>query len=317
MATDLRLESSSSSRSLAERIIEAYEDCGSIPHLGHSPLPSDHEVAGILADLRELLYPGYGRRQDLHPGNLVSHVRDLIEVLRDRLTEQVARALRHDRGVRDLRTDLEAEARQIAVHLLESIPELRTTLAEDVRAAYDGDPAAKGINEIIFCYPGLAAITVFRIAHVLHELGVPLIPRMMTEAAHSKTGIDIHPGATIGRRFFIDHGTGVVVGETTEIGDNVKLYQGVTLGALSLPSDAHGSLVRGKKRHPTVEDHVTIYAGTTIIGGDTVIGEGSTIGANVFLTHSVPPRSLVVAEGHSVRVMDKDKRDAEWADWVI
>jgi serine O-acetyltransferase len=295
MATDLRLESSS--RSLAERIIETYEDCGPIHHLGHPTLPSGHEVAGILADLRELLYPGYGRRQDLHPGNLASHVGDLIEVLNDRLTEQVARALRHDRGFPDLRTDPEAKAREIAGRLLESIPELRTTLAEDVQAAYDGDPAAKGFDEIILCYPGMAAIIVFRIAHLLDELGVPLIPRMMTEYAHSKTGIDIHPGATIGRRFFIDHGTGVVIGETTRIGDNVKLYQGVTLGALSLPSDAHGNLVRGKKRHPTIEDHVVVYANATILGGRTVIGHHAVIGASTWITRSVDPYTTITSEG--------------------
>jgi serine O-acetyltransferase len=295
MATDLRLESSS--RSLAERIIETYEDCGPIHHLGHPSLPSGHEVAGILADLRELLYPGYGRRQDLHPGNIASHVGDLIEVLNDRLTKQVTRALRHESGFRDLETDFEAEAREIAGRLLESIPELRTTLAEDVQAAYDGDPAAKGFDEIILCYPGMAAIIVFRIAHLLHELGVPLIPRMMTEYAHSKTGIDIHPGATIGRRFFIDHGTGVVIGETTQIGDNVKLYQGVTLGALSLPSDAHGNLVRGKKRHPTVEDHVVVYANATILGGRTVIGHHAVIGASTWITRSVDPYTTVTSEG--------------------
>jgi serine O-acetyltransferase len=254
-------------------------------------------VAGILADLRELLYPGYGRRQDLHPGNIASHVGDLIEVLNDRLTKQVTRALRHESGFRDLETDFEAEAREIAGRLLESIPELRTTLAEDVQAAYDGDPAAKGFDEIILCYPGMAAIIVFRIAHLLHELGVPLIPRMMTEYAHSKTGIDIHPGATIGRRFFIDHGTGVVIGETTEIGDNVKLYQGVTLGALSLPSDAHGSLVRGKKRHPTIEDHVVIYANATILGGRTVIGHHAVIGASTWITQSIDPYTTVTSEG--------------------
>ena len=203
-------------------------------------MPSYREVVEILADLREILYPGYGRRQNLHLGNVGYHVGDLIDSLHDRLTQQIARALRHDCKASELETDFEAEAQLIAIRLLESIPALRKTLAEDVQAAFEGDPAAKNLDEIIFCYPGLAAITVFRIAHELHGLGVPLIPRMMTEYAHGKTGIDIHPGATIGRRFFIDHGTGVVIGETTHIGDGVKIYQGVTLGALSFPRDEDG-----------------------------------------------------------------------------
>src|SRR5438270_161850 len=190
-------------------------------------------------------------------GNVSYHVGDLIDSLYDRLTQQIARALRHDCKVRDLETDFEAEAQTIAIRLLELLPDLRRVLADDVRAAFDGDPAAKNIDEILFCYPGVSAITVFRVAHELFKLGVPLIPRMMTEYAHSKTGIDIHPGASIGRRFFIDHGTGVVIGETTRIGEGVKVYQGVTLGALSFPRDeTTGELVRGTKRHPTIEDEV-------------------------------------------------------------
>ena len=176
------------------------------------------------------------------------------------------------------------------------MPELRKILALDVQAAYDGDPACKSLDEVIFCYPGLEAVTVYRLAHILHGLGVPLVPRMMTEWAHSRTGIDIHPGAQIGRYFFIDHGTGVVIGETTEIGEWVKLYQGVTLGALSFAADAEGNLVRGKKRHPTIEDRVVIYANATILGGETVIGRGSVIGSSVWLTRSVAAGTTVTME---------------------
>jgi serine O-acetyltransferase len=286
MATDIRLKGMLPA--LTDRIVETYEECGGVNHLGHSPLPSYREIVEVLGDLREILYPGYGRRQNLHMGNVGYHVGDLIDGLHDRLTVQIARALRHDCKAKDMETDFEAEAQLITIRLLESIPDLRKTLVEDVHAAFDGDPAAKNLDEILFCYPGVSAITVFRIAHELHRLRVPLIPRMMTEYAHGKTGIDIHPGAEIGRRFFIDHGTGVVVGETSVIGNDVKLYQGVTLGALSVPRRDDQ-----KKRHPTLEDNVTIYAGATILGGDTVIGEGSVIGGNVWLTSSVAAGSKV------------------------
>ena len=182
----------------------------------------------------------------------------------------------------------------------------------DVEAAYKGDPACKSLDEVIFCYPGLEAISVYRLAHVLHGQGVPLIPRMMTEWAHSRTGIDIHPGATIGRYFFIDHGTGVVIGETTEIGDWVKLYQGVTLGALSFAADAQGNLVRGHKRHPTIEDGVVVYANATILGGTTVIGRGSVIGSSVWLTHSVEPGTTVTMESPKLRIRGEEPEEFAW-----
>jgi serine O-acetyltransferase len=299
MATDMRLKESLPA--ITDRIVGTYEECGAIHHLGHSPLPSYAEIVSILIDLREILFPGYGRRQNLHMGNVGYHVGDLIDSLHDRLTQQIARAFRHDCRAADLERDFEAEAQLIAVKLLAAIPELRDVLADDVRAAYDGDPAAKSYGEIIFCYPGLAAITVYRIAHELRKLGVPLIPRMMTEYAHSKTGIDIHPGATIGRRFFIDHGTGVVIGETTLIGDNVKLYQGVTLGALSFPKDENGQVVRDTKRHPTIEDHVVIYANATILGGQTVIGHHAVIGSSAWITRSVDPYTVVTIENPRLR----------------
>ncbi len=299
MATDIRLKESLPS--LTERIVETYEECGAIHHLGHSPLPSYSVVVDILKDLREILFPGYGRRQNLHMGNVAYHVGDLIDSLHDRLTQQVARAFRADCRAVDLERDYEAEAQQIAIRTLEGLPELRRILAEDVQAAYDGDPAAKNLGEIIFCYPGLSAITVFRIAHELYLLGVPLIPRMMTEYAHSKTGIDIHPGATIGRRFFIDHGTGVVIGETTRIGNGVKIYQGVTLGALSFPKDENGEIVRTAKRHPTIEDEVVIYANATILGGNTTIGHHSVVGSSAWITRSIEPYTTVTIESPRLR----------------
>jgi serine O-acetyltransferase len=181
------------------------------------------------------------------------------------------------------------------------LPEIRALLADDVQAAYDGDPAAGSLDEIIFSYPGVEAVTVQRLAHQLHLLGVPIIPRMLTEWAHSRTGIDIHPGANIGSSFFIDHGTGVVIGETCDIGAHVKLYQGVTLGAHSFPKDAHGNLIRGTKRHPTIENGVVIYANATILGGDTVVGAHSVIGASVSLSKSVPPNTVVTLERPSLR----------------
>ncbi len=193
---------------------------------------------------------------------------------------------------------------------------MRLLLAEDVQAAYDGDPAAKSLDEIIFCYPGIAAVTVYRLAHNLHRLGVPLIPRMMTEYAHGKTGIDIHPGATIGPRFFIDHGTGVVIGETTQIGEDVKLYQGVTLGALSFPRDAEtGEIVRDAKRHPTIENGVVIYANATILGGETVIGHHSVIASSAWITRSIAPYTKVTIENPQLRLRGANDGIAD-ADYV-
>ncbi len=300
MASDPRLKAALPD--ITDRIVATYEECGGLNHLGHSPLPSYREVVELLGDLREVLYPGYGRRQNLHAGNVGYHVGDLIDGLHDRLAQQVARAFRHDCRAIDLERDFEADGQQVALKLLGSLPALRGVLADDVRAAYDGDPAARSLDEIIFCYPGVSAVTVFRVAHELHKLGVPLIPRMMTEYAHAKTGIDIHPGAHIGRSFFIDHGTGVVIGETTDIGENVKIYQGVTLGALSFPRDqATGAILRDAKRHPTIEHDVVIYANATILGGQTVIGHHSVVGSSAWLTRSVDPYTTVTIEGPRLR----------------
>ncbi len=314
MATDIRLKESLPL--LTERIVETYEECGAIHHLGHSPLPSYAAVVEILKDFQEILFPGYGRRQNLHLGNVAYHVGDLIDSLHDRLTQQVARAFRHDCRSEDLERDFDAEAQALVIRFLESIPELRNRLADDVRAAFDGDPAAKTFGEIVFCYPGVTAVSIYRMAHELHLQGVPLLPRMMTEYAHSKTGIDIHPGATIGRRFFIDHGTGVVIGETTHIGDNVKLYQGVTLGALSFPKDETGALVRNLKRHPTIEDDVVIYANATLLGGQTVIGHHSVIGSSAWITRSVDPYTIVTIENPRLRYRDASDAGTESDLWV-
>ena len=254
--------------------------------------------------------PGFHDAEPIHSRDLRRVTAHRLFSIADRLQEEVCKSLRL--GEPDCP---QARAEKMVHEFLHTIPLVRTQLATDVSAAFDGDPAAGGFDEIILSYPYLEAIAIQRCAHLLYCHQLPLIPRMMTEWAHSRTGIDIHPGAHIASHFFIDHGTGVVIGETSVIGQHVKMYQGVSLVARSL---AGGQQLKGKKRHPTVEDHVTIYAGTTIIGGDTVIGTGSTIGANVFLTHSVPPRSLVFYEENSLRILDKEKRPEEWvADWVI
>ena len=255
MATDVRLKENLPL--LTERIVDTYAEVNSISHLGHCPLPNYDTVIAATEDLKEILYPGYRRRDGLHLGNVTYHVGDLI----DRHARHAHAADRpgdpargHEEArsaIRGMRPGFEALGQAKAVAFLEQLPELRKILAMDVEAAYAGDPACKSLDEVIFCYPGLEAITVYRLAHLLHELKVPLIPRMMTEWAHSKTGIDIHPGAKIGRYFFIDHGTGVVIGETTEIGEWVKLYQGVTLGRIEF---RHRRRRQPGPRHETPSD---------------------------------------------------------------
>jgi serine O-acetyltransferase len=316
MATDIRIKEALPD--LTERIVETYSELPTVTHVGHCPLPNYETIIEATESLKDILYPGYRRRDSLHLGNVTYHVGDLIDRLHDQLTDQIARALRHEAGP-DLicdpqrRADFEALGQAKAVQFLRRLPELRHILALDVQAAYAGDPACKSLDEVIFCYPGLDAITVYRLAHLLHQLGVPLIPRLMTEWAHSRTGIDIHPGAKIGRYFFIDHGTGAVVGETTEIGDWVKLYQGVTLGALSFAMDAEGNLVRGTKRHPTIEDHVVIYANATVLGGRTVIGHHAVIGSSVWVTNSVPPYTTVLMEKPRLQLHDQEPGPDSWS----
>lgn len=307
MATDIRLKEGLPE--ITEALVATYTECRRINHLGHRPLPSREAVVEIVTDLFEILYPGYGRRQNLHMGNVAYHVGDLVDGLHDKLTTQIARALRHDYDLDGPDIDFESLAQVKTIEFFKRLPVLRTILEQDVQAAYEGDPAAKNYHEIIFCYPGLDAVTIYRLAHELRELAVPLIPRMMTEHAHFRTGIDIHPGARIGPGFFIDHGTGVVIGETCEIGEHVKLYQGVTLGALSFPRDAEGNIIRGKKRHPTLEHDVVVYANATILGGDTVIGHHAVIGSNVWLTHGVDPYTVVMLEKPSLRMRGQEGRD--------
>lgn len=306
MASDFRLKQRLPE--LTEQIVRTYRPDDGINHLGHCPLPSYGAVVEILDNLRDILYPGYRGRVGLHAGNITYHVGNLVDTLHDALTAQIGRALQHEHRVRhnhgdcDSTVDFEAKGQAMAIELLTRIPRIREVLATDVRAAFEGDPACQTTDEIVFCYPGFEAITVYRIAHELVRLGVPFIPRMMTEWAHKQTGIDIHPGATIGNHFFIDHGTGVVIGETCEIGDHVKLYQGVTLGAISFPTDADGQVIRGTKRHPTIEDHVVVYANATILGGRTTIGHDSVIGSSVWITRSVSPLTTVTLEKPQLRV---------------
>lgn len=309
MATDFRRKEQLTD--LTDRIVDSYQEIGAINHLGHCPLPNTKAVVEILDDLKEILYPGYRRRQNLHMGNVTYFVGDLIDSLHDKLTQQVARAMRYEDDLLGPEQcdhpqvlDYEAAGQDHAIRLLESLPGIRRVLAGDVAAGFDGDPAATNLDEVIFCYPGLEAITVHRLAHQLYLQGVPLIPRIMSEWSHSRTGIDIHPGARIGESFFIDHGTGVVIGETCEIADHVKIYQGVTLGALSFPKDGNGRLVRGAKRHPTIEQGVVIYANATVLGGDTVIGARSVIGASASVTRSVPPNTVVTIEKPTLRFRD-------------
>lgn len=246
--------------------------------------PDKNEVIAILKNLLCIVYPGFYRDKVFKIYHVDHTVSTLIEDVIFHLNKQIMVVMRHSGTCRNDEKKLEEYAQTTSVSFMKKIPKVREYLETDLQAAYDGDPAAKNKDEIILSYPGIFAITIFRLAHELFLLGVPLLPRMMTEYAHNKTGIDIHPGATIGKYFFIDHGTGIVIGETTEIGEHVKLYQGVTLGALSTRG---GQNLRGKKRHPTIKDHVTIYSGASILGGDTVIEEGVVIGGNAFITSSI------------------------------
>jgi len=281
---------------IAEKIIESCNDRECYTHVDYEPIPSRKSVIEIIDRLKEILFPGYFSRGKLDPVNLRYSMGESAAALFDMLSDQIGRSIRHDCfRYGQLCSECDEQGHQIALGLLKDIPSIRKILATDVQAAYEGDPAAKSFDEIIFSYPGIFAITVYRVAHKLFEYKVPLLPRIMTEHAHSVTGIDIHPGAEIGDSFVIDHGTGVVIGETTHIGQNVRIYQGVTLGALSIPKDS-ADQYRGKKRHPTIEDDVIIYSGATILGGNTVIGARSVIGGNVWLTESVPPDTTVIME---------------------
>jgi serine O-acetyltransferase len=267
------------------------DDC--FDHVGPEPIPSRDEIIGIIHQLQRILFPGYFISTRLDRVNLQYYLgQETISLFED-LSRQVELCIRHDCIRHDLPcTHCEERGREETLQFMRELPKLRMLLAKDVRAAFEGDPATGSYDEIIFCYPGLLAVTVHRIAHQLHDQKIPLMPRIMSEYVHGLTGIDIHPGAHIGESFFIDHGVGVVIGEITDIGNRVRIYQGVTLGALSLPKGEVERL-RGKKRHPTIEDDVVIYAGATILGGETVIGARSVIGGNVWLTESVPQETRV------------------------
>jgi serine O-acetyltransferase len=268
-------------------------------HLNEVYLPSRDVIIELMKGLRQLVFPGYFGKQGMTKENVTYRIGEQVTGLSDVLFEQVRLCLRYQaqlpgaNGQTKAGEECEQRAAEVVATFFDRIPGIRQWLAMDVQAAYDGDPAAQTADETIFCYPGLYAITVQRLAHEFHKMQVPLLPRIMTEHAHSETGVDIHPGAELGERFFIDHGTGVVIGETTTLGKNVKIYQGVTLGALA---PAFGQALRGHKRHPTIEDEVTIYAGATILGGDTVIGRGAVINGNVFITSSVPANTTVSLE---------------------
>lgn len=295
---------------ITDAILSSYRVGGGMNNIDGSNLPSKRALATICEDLLQLVFPGFHDQEPIHSAHLRRVTSHRVYSIADRLKEELCKSLRlREPGCP------EANAERVLFEFLEEIPAVRELLRTDVEAAFKGDPAASTLDEIIVAYPFVETVAVQRMAHVLYRLCVPLLPRMMTEWAHSRTGIDIHPGAELGSHFFIDHGTGVVIGETSTIGAHVKLYQGVSLIARSL---AGGQALRGKKRHPTVEDNVTIYAGTTVMGGDTVVGAGSTIGAGVFLTQSVPARSLVYFEERSLRILDKNQRFlSEALDWVI
>jgi serine O-acetyltransferase len=297
--------------SLVDAVVKSIASEPRLQHLNRVFLPNRDAIVESIEKLRQCLFVGYFGTQGLTSENLPYRIGELINELKETLFEQVRYCLRYGRQIPGIASEgadceeCDRQAAEIVSAFFQRLPAVREMLASDVQAAFDSDPAAQSTDETIFCYPGLFAIAVQRLAHEFYNLKVPLLPRIMTEHAHSQTGIDIHPGAQLGKSFFIDHGTGVVIGETTIIGDNVKLYQGVTLGALS---PAFGQMLRDQKRHPTIENDVTIYANSTILGGETVIGRNTTIGGNVFLTSSVPEYNVVSAEPPQLRYRQRGKK---------
>lgn len=277
---------------VVDTILQDYSGNRDIDKMEQSMHPDKDAIIDLIEKLRRIVFPGYFREKNYRIYNAKHNLSVLIEDVMYNLSRQIELVFREDGRTGE-------DARDVCLEFLGSIPQVRDMVQTDLQAAYDGDPAATGMAEVIFSYPGLFAITVYRLAHELYKLNVPMIPRIMTEYAHSITGIDIHPGATIGKYFFIDHGTGIVVGETTIIGDNVKIYQGVTLGGLSTRG---GQSLRGKRRHPTIEDNVTIYANASILGGETVIGQGCVIGASAFITKSVPPCTTVSIKSQELQM---------------
>jgi serine O-acetyltransferase len=303
---------------IVESILGELERRDTVQHVCRYPLPSEETVIQILNLIAGALFPGYFGKKSLAAASLHFYIGAAITDVFDLLSEEITRCLVHERYASGQlnRPECEAEARKAAFALLKKLPELLGVLDEDIRAAYEGDPAATGYDEVIFCYPGFRALMIQRIAHELHLLEVPWLPRIMTEYAHRLTGIDIHPGAQIGRNFFIDHGTGVVIGETTLIGRNVRLYQGVTLGGYRFRKDEEGHLLRGYRRHPTLEDGVIIYSNASVLGPITV-GAGSVIGANVILTRDVDPGTTVMIEKPRHRIRQAGDPGVEGFIYVI
>jgi serine O-acetyltransferase len=285
--------------SLTKKILLDFNGNRTIDEVKTFDHPDNDDIVGIIESLRRIVFPGYFRNKSYRVYTVRNNITMILEDVIFKLIRQISIVLRYDEKYVDLdENEINENAERITFEFLDRLPKIRSYIETDVQAAYDGDPAAYNKDEIIYSYPGLYAILVNRLAHELFLLGVPLIPRVMTEHAHSKTGIDIHPGATIGKYFFIDHGTGIVIGETTEIGDNVKVYQGVTLGALSTRG---GQSLRNKKRHPTIEDNVTIYSGASILGGETVVGKNAVIGGNAFITRSIPAGAKVSIKNQELR----------------
>jgi len=284
---------------IVQSLMASYCEVGGINHVDSGNLPSKRAISVLCEDLLQVLFPGFFSEDALSSQDLELLTHERVAGMRERLNIEVRRSLRLSTDKSDNHRE---EAMKLVCDFMVRLPEVRQLLQTDVQAAFKGDPAARSFEEIILAYPGLEAIAIQRSAHLLYKAGVPLLPRMMTEWAHSRTGIDIHPGAEIGSHFFIDHGTGVVIGETCQLGAHVKLYQGVGLVAKSL---AAGQALAGKKRHPTLEDNVTIYAGATIVGGDTIIGARSIIGANVFLMESVAPDMVYALGDQEHRIRDR------------
>jgi serine O-acetyltransferase len=287
---------------LTNELVASYARVGGINHLDGKNLPSKSKISSITIDLLQLLFPGFFCNKVIHSSEIKVETASLLDNVFGALEDEIYKSLEYNPPAGIPKKDLRKISHSRTLEFLESLPRLREILQTDTEAAYNGDPAALSKEEVIVAYPFIEAIAVQRLAHELYRNEIPLIPRIMTEWAHARTGMDLHPGAQIGSHFFVDHCTGTVIGETTIIGSHVKMYQGVGLVAKSL---AAGQALRGQKRHPTIEDRVTIYANATIMGGDTIVGEGSTIGANVFLTNSVPPNSIVVQEDANVKVMKK------------
>jgi serine O-acetyltransferase len=293
---------------IVDKLIISCNNGDNFEHVAPEPIPSRDAMIELIQQMRRILFPGYFEPVQLDKINLQYYLGQATITLFEELSHQITLCIKHDCIQQNLPcTQCEERGREEAAKFIKELPNLRMLLAKDVRAAYEGDPAAASYDEIILCYPGLLAVTVYRIAHQLHAQKISLMPRIISEYVHGITGIDIHPAAHIGESFFIDHGVGVVIGETSDIGDHVRIYQGVTLGALSLPKDAVERL-RGKKRHPTIEDDVIIYSGSTILGGETVIGARSVIGGNVWLTESVPPETRIFIKKPELNLKENQRK---------